>query len=178
MKKLAAVLLVIGFTSATALGGVVEFAPDKLDVPQGESGSFTLTIEAVADFDSVDMIIGSHDLIITGFTYEPGVMDTLIEPPSPAGFYPSDLYTGGFNNPGIFNAPRTLYGVVTFDVPMGLPDGPYEIKVDSDFDAGISALGTTQGTDFLFGTGVVNVPEPATLGLLALGALGFIRRRK
>ena len=52
MKKLAAVLLVIGFTSATALGGVVEFAPDKNTTLQGESGSFLLTIAADSQWRS------------------------------------------------------------------------------------------------------------------------------
>jgi hypothetical protein len=180
MKKLAAVLLVLGFGSATAFGGIVEFAPDKVGLMPGESGAFTLTIMADLQFDSMDMVIGSDDVTIDGFTYDPAIALDTTNPPYPgAGFYPNDIWVGGFNNPGVLSGPTMLVGVVDFTVPGAAMIGDqYVVSVDFGFDT-LSGVGTSAGLEGLVGEGLVNViPEPATLGLLALGAIGFVRRRR
>jgi hypothetical protein len=78
------------------------------------------------------------------------------------------------------------------DTPPGYPYGiPWQIQVADDNNLGINRPGTPEATMYMYGqyevqTGVylnfyINlagaVPEPGTISLLALGALGLLRRR-
>jgi hypothetical protein len=183
MKRIAAVLLVLTFGGASAFGGVVEFSPDPLDlmVSGPMTGSLDVTVTGVGQFDSLDMVIGSDDFTITGFTYDAAIdLDSTTAPYMGVGLYTaSDVWIGGFNDAGHVSGPTMLVGTVDVDL-TGLPEGTYEIEVSATRDGDISGLGVPGvGFDGLAGIGIVNVvPEPATLGLLGLASLGFLRRRK
>ena len=182
MKRIAAVLLVVAFGGVSAFGGVVDFSPDPLDllITGPMTGSLDVTVTGVGQFDSLDMVIGSDDFTITAFTYDAAIdLDSTSAPFMGVGIYGSDLWIGGFNDAGHVSGPSMLVGTVDVDL-TGLPLGSYEIIVDPVRDGNISVLGVPGvGADAMSGLGVVNViPEPATLGLLGLASLGFLRRRK
>lgn len=192
MRKLAAILAAVGLSATSALGATVTFAPN----PAGSDTVLDTALPATVNFDliigdipainganggllSVDVVVGSEGpLTLTGFTYNPAfVAGALLPPPAaaPLGIYGVDLYFGGAQIPATRpGGPSYTLGTLAVGVPAGTPMGDYTIKVDSLFDQ----FSSVNGTDNLGGVGTVHVvPEPATLGLLALGALGLIRRR-
>lgn len=192
MRKFAALLTAVGLSATSALGATVSFAPN----PGGSDTvnaaalpttvNFDLIIGGIAAIDgangglqSIDVVVGSDGpLTMNGFVYNPAfVTGAALPPPTPGpiGIYPNDQYFGGFETaatrPG---GPTYNLGTLTVGVPGGLAPGDYTFKVDGDFDQ----FSNLNGTEGLSGVGTIHVvPEPATLGLLALGALGLIRRR-
>jgi hypothetical protein len=191
MRKLA-ILLAAGLSATSALGATVTFAPnpfgsDAVDVTTlpGEV-KFDLLVSginpvngALGGLSSIDVIVGgAGPLTMNAFDYSANfVAGALLPPltPAPIGVYTNDLYFGGAQKPdGRPGGPIYNLGTLTVGVPVGTALGDYNFGVDSDFD-GFSNLNGIEG---LTGLGTVHVvPEPATLGLLALGALGLIRRR-
>ena len=183
MRKVVAIVLVGGFAASSALAGTVMFDPPKQEVgPGGGSSTFNVWVEQsdLGSFNSVDMIIGSVDLDVVAWEFDPGFIDktlfTSASIPASPPVYPSDAQVGGFAVDPI--VPPNLIGWVTVE-SFGLPLGSYDVMVDSDFDGGRSKLALGVDTEPLFGSGTVNVvPEPAALSLLGLGALALLRRRK
>lgn len=177
MKRGAAALLLVAFVNTYAFGGIVGFNPgDKIEVDRGETFMIDLSVasaEVEMNFESVDAIVGTDGgITLDSFdwaAFEDRFFDSIVPDTD---FYDSGIKFGYFGSP---QSPGLVLGTLTATAPDVV--GTYEIMVDSERDGGRSGLGAT--AEPLFGSVVVNViPEPATCSLLALGALGLIRRRK
>jgi hypothetical protein len=74
------------------------------------------------------------------------------------------------------DAVRNGFGKVMVSIPQGAQPGIYTMRIDNDF---LSLGGATGTIDAIGGTGTFTVvPEPASLGLVAIGGLLALRRRR
>ena len=163
MKKLAAVLLVVGFGSVSAFGGMVSFTPvggDPLVV------DVAIADTTLAGVDAIDMIIGSDTDFFGGWAWNTPLATTF-DPLPGLGIYPFDVYLTANNASGL--ATPLALGTLT------LNPGEYFIDVEFANDGTSQAALTGTGDPL---TGRYFVPEPTTLGLLGIGAIGLLRRRK
>ena len=183
MRKVAAVLLMVAFVNTHAYGGIVSFDPSKREVDPstgGTTATFDVSVatNGGAGFNSADLLIGSNDLALMSFDYTQEALDAfgffITNPPAPnTSFYADGFSIGGFAPGGL--ASGIILGTLTVDA-AGLAAGEYTVMVDSSIDGGFSNLDASES---ISGFGTVSVvPEPATITLLALAALGFLRRRK
>ena len=180
MKKVAAVLAVVCMCSS-AFGGTIAFTPMDVTIdPAVDPLTFTLDMSVggttVGMMDSVDVFVGSDDLAITDFEWAPF---TRFFDSSEAN---TDYYQSGWKF-GYFGTAADstdfLLGTLTVDA-TGLAPGAYQVMVDAGRDgnrSGITGGGVTDLVEMSIAS-VTIIPEPATISLLALGALALIRRRK
>lgn len=179
MKKVAAVLAVVCMCSS-AFGGTIGFTPGEVTLRPSDPRVFTLDMgvgtTTVGMMDSADVFVGSDDLAITDFVFA-DFSRFFFENEANTQFYPSGWKFGYFGLAA--DSTDFLLGELTVDA-TGVPNGVYEVVVDAARDGNRSAF-TGGGVTDLIETSVATVtiiPEPATISLLALGALALIRRRK
>ncbi len=130
---------------------------------------------SLSSFDAVDIIVGTNgggltfdDFTFGGYTrfFEISGSDTE--------FYDDGWKLGSF---GTLNATGLMVGTLTMTARQ---EGIYELIIDSSVDGGRSSVAGGGQAEQLSGRAIVwvGVPEPGTLSLLGLAALGLIRRRE
>ncbi len=200
MKRVAVVFLVVAFTSSYALGGTVSFDPTSGTIlfnnpDDGSAIGFwdvTLNADSTSDpFTAIGAVIGVDALNAEGSgpqvdfaidsTFAALFTGIEVDVPGP-GVYDSDIFIDGFVLAGLFPAiPLPQFAGQLIIDATGVEPGDYAILIDgtSNQDDGRSALAGAEGLDSLTGMATFTVvPEPGTLSLLGLAALGLIRRRK
>ncbi len=190
MKKVAAVsLVVLLLMSPYALGGTVAIEPASgtelyPNSALGDTvGLFNVILNADASISAlttIGLVAGVDGGPDVGFTLDPDFEAAfafiVVDDPGP-GVYGSDIFVDGFGFVPI--ALPVLAGVLSVDT-TGAALGEYSLMVASERDDGRSIILDALGnSDALMGSATFTViPEPATLTLLGLAALGFLRRRK
>ena len=162
MRTARNIAIALALVAAQAQAGRVTFAPSSVTMAAGQTREIevNVTVEELASFVGVEMIIGSRDLTVEGFEYDQLWITAqasgtqLIEPvPRLIENYNSALYLGGVASD---SRREDLIGVVTISA-AGLADGSYTLSVDSLSDGGTSYLVGSDGTEDLLGTLVVTI---------------------
>jgi hypothetical protein len=119
--------------------------------------------------------VGTHNYTLMGhgitFDWKMGAVEILAAGPT--------VIPGDTNEDGVVDAADYITLKRNFgrtDTTLGAQEGDFTSPADSDVDwADLSVLAANMGVG---GFSPAAVPEPATLGLLAIGALAIIRRRR
>jgi hypothetical protein len=180
MKKIAAVLALSFMIGMPALAGTITFTPLDGDRAHFENGqdlptSLRFQVGLLDDFSTIDgnfTAISQHVGVNGGpiATFEFGDLPFTLQAVDPSSAFDSAFLISAVDfGPGSA-LPFANVGIVTVDTKGAAP-GVYVLDSLGEI-AGSSneaAIGSVQFTV---------VPEPATISLLALGALGLLRRRK
>lgn len=186
MRKVAVSIVCLAFMGSTVLAGTVSFDPSAVGVMPGEDAVYDVYVQTsdLGSFDTVSMLLGSHDGLAMTVEYDAAFEASCSLPPAaPTAFfvYTTDLNFGG-NNFGMWQAPL-LVGTLTIDT-TGLAEGSYQFGVSSAYEtdtigSGLSSLAAGFDAEPLEGMGTLRVlPEPATLSMLAIGGLLAAFRRR
>ncbi len=196
MRSKGIVLVLVGVMAATSAhaGTVGFFGPTDI-LPGTPAAQYSVVVDSsdLTGFDTISMTIGSPDGFGLSFDYDPLFLAQTRAPttvPGPVGIYgalvpgATDVGLTAYRGLGpLWNAP-VLVGTLTVDFTSLIPgDAPF-IGIDSAFEvaslgSAVSLLANGPNQELLSGSVIFFVPEPATLGLLALGGLATaLRRRK
>lgn len=191
MKRLVTGLLVAAFATTSAFAGTTGTVRYDLITPDGVPGAdqaFDVSVQTPdTGIDALDIVMAARDASgiqssAMSFAFDSAFANafnfTLVADGPPVGSGRAFASANG----GLVGQ-DILVGRLTIDT-TGLPLGTYEIFTDNDAEGifgpdGISNAQVNGVKTPLFGAGSFNiVPEPATLGLLAIGGLAVLRRRK
>ncbi len=172
-------IALIGATTAS-LAATATFDPPLVEIQAGTPALFDVyvAVESLPAFDAADILIGSNEVPDLSFSYSPdweAAMAGFVAPVTyDIGTYGQDVFVGGFSIAGAIQGSLWV-GTLTVET-TGLAAGDYPIVVDGTAD-GMSRLTLAGNGENLSGAGTVRIPEPATLALLAFGAMVLSRRR-
>ncbi|MBN1510761.1 MAG: PEP-CTERM sorting domain-containing protein [Phycisphaerae bacterium] len=180
MKSVSLCAVALLGTAAASLGATATFDPPLVEVPSGTPALFDVfvAVESLSAFDAADILIGSNEVPDLGFAYSPdweAAMAGFVTPITyDGGAYGQDVFVGGFRAAGAIQG-SVWVGTLTVDT-TGLVEGDYPVSVDGATD-GMSRLTLAGSWEPLSGAGIVRIPEPTTVGLVAIGVLVWLRRR-
>lgn len=180
----------------SALAGTVSFIGPSDVLPGTRGVQFAVIVDSsdLQSFDTISMTIGSPDGLGLSFEYDPAFVATttpLTTVPGPSGIYgavvpgATDVGFSAFRGPGPLWTAPILVGTLTVDTSSILNARDWaHIGIDNAFEvanlgSAVSLVSHGLSQDPLNGLVVNPVPEPAAMGLLALGGLvAALRRRK
>jgi hypothetical protein len=179
MKKIAAVLALSLMIGLPAMAGTVTFTPlDGLEAsPDGISAPTSLRFQVgfLDDFSTIGstftgiaLHIGVDGGPTVGFDF--GDLAFTLQNPDPSFAFDSAILINAVDFGVGTSLPFPNVGTVTVDT-TGVAAGSYVLDSSGDiaFQSNEPAIGSI---------GFTVVPEPATISLLALGALGLVFRRR
>ena len=185
-----ACLAVASAAHAAAVG--VTASVDKDTIGIGETGTFTIYAQLLTGHTGagngifgwdVDLRIADPtiiELLPATFALPPGVWTSSAmtsSPGTPTAWGLDAIYDTGEDADDLGLAGQVELFSVQY---LGLADGSTTLSVEPDTTSGadfVTWLGETGG-DYSNASVGITVPEPATLGLLGLGGLLLIRRRR